>query len=97
MALVVAARNLAVAQNRATKDSSKARLWVYDRRLELLTRAFTLWGTCACRIASQVRGPIFACGASRSDVHRRKGGATWDLDDMNHVVTAGLTSRDVSA
>lgn len=44
MALVVTAKNLAVSQNRATKNSSKARLWVYDRRLELLTRAFTFWG-----------------------------------------------------
>jgi hypothetical protein len=38
------ARNLAVDQDRGTYGSSKARLWVYDRRLELLTRAFTLFG-----------------------------------------------------
>jgi len=44
MALVATAKNLAVSLNRATKNSSKARLWVYDRRLELLTRAFTLLG-----------------------------------------------------
>ena len=92
MALVVTTRNLAVSQNRATKDSSKARLWVYDRRLELLTRAFTLWGTCACRIASHVPGPIFGCGTSRpggcSRRNRHRG-------DMNHVDISGLTSRDV--
>jgi len=38
------ARSLDVNQDRGTYDSSKARLWVYDRRLELLTRAFTLFG-----------------------------------------------------
>jgi transposase len=44
MALAVTTRTLTVSQNRATRGSSEARLWVYDRRLELLTRAFTLWG-----------------------------------------------------
>jgi len=39
-----AARNLAVDQDRGMYGSSKARLWVYDRRLELVTRAFTLFG-----------------------------------------------------
>jgi hypothetical protein len=38
------ARNLDVGQNRGTNALSNARLWVYDRRLELLTRAFTLFG-----------------------------------------------------
>jgi hypothetical protein len=38
------ARNLAADLERGTYDSSKARLWVYDRRLELVTRAFTLFG-----------------------------------------------------
>ena len=42
MARVATAKNLAVSQNRATKDSSRARLGVYDRRLECGTRAFTL-------------------------------------------------------
>ncbi len=42
MARVATAENLAVPQNRATNDSSRARLGVYDRRLELGTRAFTL-------------------------------------------------------
>jgi hypothetical protein len=69
MALVATAKNLAVSQNRATKNSSKARLWVYDRRLELLTRAFTFFGgTCACRIASQARVPILDCGAAMPGV-----------------------------
>ena len=36
--------NLAVDQDRGTYGSSKARLWVYDRRLELVTRAFTSFG-----------------------------------------------------
>ena len=38
------ARNLDAGQNRGTNALSNARLWVYDRRLELLTRAFTLFG-----------------------------------------------------
>jgi hypothetical protein len=41
---VATARNLDVGQNRGTNALSNARLWVYDRRLELLTRAFTLFG-----------------------------------------------------
>lgn len=42
MARAATAKNLAVSQNRATNHSSRARLGVYDRRLELGTRAFTL-------------------------------------------------------
>lgn len=44
MALGATARNLDAAQDRGTNSLSKARLWVDDRRLELLTRAFTLFG-----------------------------------------------------
>ena len=43
-ALAATARNLEVAPDRGTNESSNARLWVYDRRLELMTRAFTLFG-----------------------------------------------------
>jgi hypothetical protein len=43
-ALDATARNLDADQDRGTYGSSKARLWVYDRRLELVTRAFTLFG-----------------------------------------------------
>jgi hypothetical protein len=41
-ALAVTARNLAVPRSRATNVVSNDRLRVYDRRLELPTRAFTL-------------------------------------------------------
>ena len=43
-ALAATARNLEVDEHRGTNDSSNARLWVYGRRLELVTRAFTLFG-----------------------------------------------------
>jgi hypothetical protein len=88
MALVATAKNLAVSQNRATKNSSKARLWVNDRRLELLTRAFTLFGgTCAGRIASQARVPILDRGAAMPGVRSiRRGSDTGRY--MHHRDTA---------
>jgi hypothetical protein len=95
MALVVTAKNLAVSQNRATKNSSKARLWVYDRRLELLTRAFTLFGgTYAYRIASQARAPILGCGAATPSVRSRRVSSlvatctTW-TSQVSPVATSG--------
>lgn len=93
MALVMAARNLAVSPNRATKNSSKARLWVYDRRLELLTRAFTLWGARAPVVSRAERVSQFLAAARPGQVYAAEGYRHRSY--MNHVGISGLTSRDV--
>ena len=72
MALVVTARNLAVSQTVRRRIPSKARLWVYDRRLELLTRAFTLRGHVRQSVSRAKRGSQFlAKGTARLSVRRR--------------------------